>query len=74
MADDINVLAEKKLKTRMTKIRKCNRKPEKKARFSEKFGVSFEVPVQTVKFYLQIISTEYLRKRNIPLFLLRKNN
>ena len=43
MADDINVLAEKKLKTRMTKIRKCNREPEEKAKFSEKFGVSFEV-------------------------------
>ena len=40
---DINELAEKKLKSRMTKIRKCNREPEEKAKFSEKFGVSFEV-------------------------------
>lgn len=40
---DINELAEKKLKTRMTKIRKCNREPEEKAKFSEKFGTSFEI-------------------------------
>ena len=46
MADDINVLAEKKLKTRMTKIRKCNRDAEEKEKFSEKFGVSLEVEFQ----------------------------
>ena len=40
---DINELAEKKLKNRMTKIRKCNREPEEKEKFSEKLGVSFEV-------------------------------
>lgn len=40
---DINEAAEKKLKSRMTKIRKCNREPEEKEKFSEKFGVSFEV-------------------------------
>jgi hypothetical protein len=46
MADDINVLAEKKLKSRMTKIRKCNRDAEEKEKFSEKFGVSLEVEFQ----------------------------
>ncbi|WP_298523886.1 hypothetical protein [uncultured Methanobrevibacter sp.] len=40
---DINELAEKKLKSRMTKIRKCNREPEEKEKFSEKFGTSFEI-------------------------------
>ena len=40
---DINELAEKKLKSRMTKIRKCNREPEEKQKFSEKLGVSFEL-------------------------------
>ena len=44
--DDINELAEKKLKSRMTKIRKCNRGPEEKAKFSEKFGVSVEMEFQ----------------------------
>lgn len=43
MAEDINVLAEKKLKSRMTKIRRCNREPDEKEKFSEKLGVSFEV-------------------------------
>ena len=38
---DINELAEKKLKSRMTKIRKCNRDAEEKQKFSEKFGTSF---------------------------------
>ena len=27
----------------MTKIRKCNREPEEKQKFSEKFGTSFEI-------------------------------
>ena len=40
---DINEVAEKKLKSRMTKIRKCNRDPEEKKKFSEKFGTSFEL-------------------------------
>lgn len=40
---NIEELAEKKLKSRMTKIRKCNREPEEKAKFSEKFGTSFEM-------------------------------
>ena len=40
---DINELAEKKLKSRMTKIRKCNRESEEKVKFSEKLGVSFDV-------------------------------
>jgi hypothetical protein len=43
---DINELAEKKLKSRMTKIRKCNREPEEKQKFSEKLGVSFEIEFQ----------------------------
>lgn len=43
---DISELAEKKLKSRMTKIRKCNREPEEKEVFSEKFGVSFEMEFQ----------------------------
>ncbi len=43
---DINELAEKKLKSRMTKIRKCNRDPEEKQKFSEKFGTSFEIEFQ----------------------------
>ena len=33
---DIDELAEKKLKSRMTKIRKCNREPEEKEKFSQK--------------------------------------
>ena len=43
---DINESAEKKLKSRMTKIRKCNREPEEKEKFSEKFGVSVEMEFQ----------------------------
>ena len=43
---DINELAEKKLKSRMTKIRKSNREPEEKQKFSEKLGISFEVEFQ----------------------------
>ena len=43
---DINELAEKKLKSRMTKIRKCNREPDEKQKFSEKLGISFEVEFQ----------------------------
>lgn len=40
---DIEELAVKKFKSRMTKIRKCNREPEEKEKFSEKFGTSFEM-------------------------------
>ena len=40
---DINEAAEKKLKSRMTKIRKCNREPEEKEKFSQKFGTSVEI-------------------------------
>ena len=43
---DINELAEKKLKNRMTKIRKCNREPEEKLKFSEKIGISLELEFQ----------------------------
>ena len=46
---DINELAEKKLKSRMTKIRKCNREPEEKLKFSEKIGVSLELEFQNSK-------------------------
>ena len=40
---DINELAEKKLKSRMTKIRKCNREPEEKEKFSQKMGTTFRI-------------------------------
>ena len=43
---DINELAEKKLKSRMAKIRKCNREPEEKEKFSEKIGISLELEFQ----------------------------
>ena len=43
---DINELAEKKLKSRMTKIRKCNRETEEKEKFSQKLGTSFEIQFQ----------------------------
>lgn len=43
---DIDEAAEKKLKSRMTKIRKCNREPEEKEKFSQKFGTSFEIEFQ----------------------------
>ena len=43
---DIKETAEKKLKSRMAKIRKCNREPEEKQKFSEKLGVSFEIEFQ----------------------------
>ena len=43
---DINELVEKKLKSRMTKIRKCNREHDEKQKFSEKLGISFEVEFQ----------------------------
>ena len=46
---DINELAEKKLKSRMTKIRKCNREAEEKFKFSEKLGVSVEIEFQKQK-------------------------
>lgn len=40
---DINELAEKKLKSRMTKIRKCNREPDEKEKFSQKIGTTFRI-------------------------------
>ncbi|WP_405293183.1 hypothetical protein [Methanobrevibacter sp.] len=43
---DISELAEKKLKSRMAKIRKSNREPEEKEKFSEKLGVSLEIEFQ----------------------------
>ena len=43
---DIDELAVKKLKSRMTKIRKCNREPEEKQKFSEKIGISLELEFQ----------------------------
>ncbi len=43
---NIDELAEKKLKSRMTKIRKCNREPEEKQKFSEKIGISLELEFQ----------------------------
>ena len=46
---DINELAEKKLKSRMAKIRQSNREPEEKAKFSEKLGVSFDVEFHNKK-------------------------
>ena len=49
---DINEAAEKKLKSRMTKIRKCNREPEEKEKFSEKFGVSVEMEFQNIVFII----------------------
>ena len=43
---NIDELAEKKLKSRMTKIRKCNREPEEKQKFSEKICISLELEYQ----------------------------
>ena len=43
---NIDELAEKKLKSRITKIRKCNRDPEEKQKFSEKLGISLELEFQ----------------------------
>ena len=43
---DIGEQAEKKLKSRMAKIRKSNREPEEKTKFSEKLGVSLEIEFQ----------------------------
>jgi hypothetical protein len=40
---NIDELAEKKLKSRMTKIRKCNREPEEKEKFSQKIGTTFRI-------------------------------
>ena len=37
---DIDEVAEKKFKSRMAKIRKSNREPEEKEKFSQKFGTS----------------------------------
>jgi hypothetical protein len=38
---DINELAEKKLKSRMTKIRKCNKDEAEKQKFFDQLGTSF---------------------------------
>jgi hypothetical protein len=43
---DIDEVAEKKFKSRMAKIRKSNREPEEKEKFSQKFGTSFEIEFQ----------------------------
>lgn len=43
---DINEVAEKKFKSRMAKIRKCNREPEEKEKFSQKFGTTFRIEFQ----------------------------
>lgn len=43
MADEINELAEKKLKSRIRKIKKVNKSDEEKEKFFEQIGVSFEV-------------------------------
>ena len=43
---NIDELAEKKLKSRMTKIRKCNREPEEKEKFSQKMGTTFRIEFQ----------------------------
>ena len=40
---NIDEVAEKKLKSRMTKIRKCNREPEEKEKFSQKIGTTFRI-------------------------------
>ncbi len=40
---DINELAEKKLKSRLTKIRKCNRDETEKEKFFNQLGASFEI-------------------------------
>ena len=40
---DINELAEKKLKSRMAKIRKCNKDEEEKEKFFNQLGTSFTV-------------------------------
>ena len=40
---DIKEQAEKKLKSRMTKIRKCNREPDEKEKFSQKIGTTFRI-------------------------------
>ena len=44
--DDIKPQAEKKLKSRMRKIRQCNNHEDEKQKFLEKFGISFEVEFQ----------------------------
>jgi len=43
---DINEQAEKKFKSRIAKIRKSNREPDEKAKFSEKIGISLELEFQ----------------------------
>ena len=40
---DINELAEKKLKSRIRKIKKCNKDAEEKQKFSDQLGTSFEI-------------------------------
>ena len=63
---DIDELAEKKLKSRMTKIRKCNREPEEKEKFSQKFGLTDGITIFTspegkvlfAEYYYQIPEDE----------------
>jgi hypothetical protein len=40
---DINEAAEKKLKSRIRKIKKCNKDDEEKQKFANQLGTSFEV-------------------------------
>lgn len=40
---DINELAEKKLKSRIRKIKKCNKDDEEKQKFFDQLGTSFEI-------------------------------
>lgn len=40
---DINELAEKKLKSRIRKIKKCNKDEEEKMKFFNQLGTSFEI-------------------------------
>ena len=44
--DNIEELAEKKFKSRIRKIRKCNNHEDEKNKFIEKLGTSFEVEFQ----------------------------
>ena len=44
--DNIEELAQKKLKSRIRKIRKCNNHEDEKNKFIEKLGTSFEVEFQ----------------------------
>lgn len=43
MADDINEVAAKKLKSRVRKIKKVNKSEEEKEKFFDQLGVSVEI-------------------------------